>query len=175
MTVFPSWDKSSRWVQVYRARIRAGLETCRICGCANAWGTGRQLTLDHIHPRSLGGPSLMENATILCLDCNNRKGDGPATYSVSLWLEERRAPRSRRWSKLPLPEVPPGPWSDEQPPRSLRGHRRALERALPAWARPFYADFPPGQLPDYVKDIIAAHHGGVEHAPLWVRRLLTAG
>lgn len=159
MLTFSSWDKTAHWVRVYRARIRLGLEACRLCGVSNVWGTERQLTLDHIHPRSLGGPSLMENATILCLRCNNEKGSGPATFRTSLAMEELRAPRKYRWSQQAVPEVPDGPWSLPQPPRSPKARRRALERALPEWARPIYAELDEnGEIPEYVKAILRAHH-----------------
>ena len=35
----------------------------------------KSLTLDHVIPRSRGGPSTWENLVACCLDCNNRKGD----------------------------------------------------------------------------------------------------
>ena len=38
-----------------------------------------ELTLDHIVPKSLGGPNIPENMTLMCRICNNRKGN---TYPV---------------------------------------------------------------------------------------------
>ena len=153
MQTFASWDKSAHWVKVYRARIRLGLEFCRICGVVNEWGTAAQLTLDHIHPRSQGGVSLIYNATILCADCNNRKGDSPAKYRVSLWDEEQRMRRRVRPSLRSVPSVPDGPWSNPQPPRTKRGKRRALERALPEWARPDFAEFGVGEVPEFFRGL----------------------
>lgn len=150
MITYPTWDKNAHWVRVYRARIRLGLERCRVCGCVNAWGTARQLTLDHIYPRALGGPSQMENATILCVTHNNLKAAGPGVYTVSLALEEAKAPRKQRWSQRPVPIVPPGPWHQAQPPRTRRGQARALRRSLPEWAADLYADQPLGEVPDFV-------------------------
>lgn len=56
---------------------------CRNCG----WSPGdyvppapsgrplyRGLELDHIHPKSLGGPNTLENFQVLCTTCNTRKG-----------------------------------------------------------------------------------------------------
>jgi hypothetical protein len=176
MVTFASWDKSAHWVRVYRARIRLGLERCRICGVVNDWGTENQLTLDHIHPRSRGGPSLMENATILCLKCNNAKGDGPAEHRESLWMEELRASRRYRWSQQAIPEVPDGPWGLPQPPRSLKSRRRELEKALPEWARPYYAELVDGEIPPYVKAILRSHYRGkYREIPANVQRLLESG
>lgn len=171
MLTFSSWDKNAHWVRVYRARIRLGLETCRECGVFNVWGTERQLTLDHIHPRCKGGPSLMENATILCLRCNNEKGDGPARVRTSLKLEELRAPRKYRWSQQPVPVVPDGPWGLPQPPRSPKGRRRALEAALPVWARAFCVLDENGGVPVWVQRIIVEHYGGEDRVPQHVRHM----
>lgn len=173
--LFPSWDKNAHWVRVYRARIRLGLEKCRLCGCVSEWGTERQLTLDHIWPRSKGGTSQMENATILCARCNNAKGDSLAVYRVSLAEEESRVRRRERWSTRSVPEVPPGPWDQPQPPRSRKAIRRALEQALPEWARPYYADFPPGQIPPHVMKILVEHHGEEDRVPAHVRRIVESG
>lgn len=37
--------------------------------------TAEGLTLDHIHPWSLGGPDTPDNLQTLCRSCNSRKGD----------------------------------------------------------------------------------------------------
>lgn len=37
-------------------------------------GTTERLSLDHIHPFSLGGPDTFENLQTLCRPCNSRKG-----------------------------------------------------------------------------------------------------
>jgi hypothetical protein len=42
--------------------------TCVECGAMD------DLTLDHIHPWSLGGPDTAENLRVLCRQCNSRKG-----------------------------------------------------------------------------------------------------
>ncbi len=46
--------------------------TCQFCG--EQFSSG-ELTLDHVVPRSRGGPSSWENLVACCYDCNNRKGD----------------------------------------------------------------------------------------------------
>jgi 5-methylcytosine-specific restriction endonuclease McrA len=42
---------------------------CKVCG------TGEDLTLDHIQPRSKGGSDLPNNLQTLCKGCNEKKGD----------------------------------------------------------------------------------------------------
>lgn len=41
---------------------------CVLCGATD------DLTLDHIHPWSKGGPDTVENLRVLCRSCNSRKG-----------------------------------------------------------------------------------------------------
>jgi hypothetical protein len=38
-------------------------------------GVTDDLTLDHVHPWSLGGPDTADNLRVLCRPCNSRKGD----------------------------------------------------------------------------------------------------
>ncbi|KOV07480.1 MULTISPECIES: HNH endonuclease [Streptomyces] len=38
-------------------------------------GSREDLSLDHIHPWSLGGPDTVDNLQTLCRPCNSRKGD----------------------------------------------------------------------------------------------------
>ncbi|MDQ2717506.1 MAG: HNH endonuclease [Chloroflexota bacterium] len=45
-------------------------ETCQYCG-----KRGRDLTLDHIIPRSRGGPGTWENLVASCKSCNGKKGN----------------------------------------------------------------------------------------------------
>ena len=68
--------------------------TCQYCArrCAE-----RDLSLDHVVPRSLGGRSTWENVVASCLDCNRRKG-GRTPEQAGLRL--RRKPRRPRWSPL---------------------------------------------------------------------------
>jgi len=41
---------------------------CQYCGAT------KDLTIDHIHPRSLGGEDTWENLVTACSNCNSRKG-----------------------------------------------------------------------------------------------------
>jgi 5-methylcytosine-specific restriction endonuclease McrA len=45
---------------------------CAYCGYA---GVGRELTIDHVMPRSRGGRTAWENVVTACAPCNRRKGD----------------------------------------------------------------------------------------------------
>jgi len=44
--------------------------TCQYCGCK-----GRDLTLDHVIPRWMGGPQTWDNLVACCRKCNLKKGD----------------------------------------------------------------------------------------------------
>ena len=48
--------------------LRRDFYTCQYCGAQ------RELTLDHVTPRSRGGRHAWENVVIACRDCNQRKG-----------------------------------------------------------------------------------------------------
>jgi len=43
--------------------------SCVLCGATE------DLTLDHIHPWSKGGPDTYENLRVLCRSCNSRKSN----------------------------------------------------------------------------------------------------
>jgi 5-methylcytosine-specific restriction endonuclease McrA len=60
-------------------------EICQYCGIK-----GGKLTVDHVHPKSRGGPDTWENLTTACLKCNGRKKNRtPAEAGMRL----RRIPR----------------------------------------------------------------------------------
>jgi 5-methylcytosine-specific restriction endonuclease McrA len=54
-----------------RGVIARDRETCQYCGIQPGRGS---LTVDHILPRSKGGPTTWENVVAACRDCNHRKG-----------------------------------------------------------------------------------------------------
>jgi 5-methylcytosine-specific restriction endonuclease McrA len=59
--------------------------TCQYCG------TRSNLTVDHVIPRSKGGPSSWDNIVASCAPCNRRKGDAlPRQAGMAL----RRTPRT---------------------------------------------------------------------------------
>ena len=86
--------------------------TCVYCGTAPR---AADLTIDHVRPRSQGGPTNWENCVTACIDCNARKGDRPP---AAVGLRLRRRPRAPRW---------PGGLD----PRSLR-ERPIWHRFIPA-------------------------------------------
>jgi 5-methylcytosine-specific restriction endonuclease McrA len=58
------------------------------CGyCGNMFSRG-SLTIDHIFPKSKGGPLTMENSIASCVKCNNKKADRtPEEANMPLILE----------------------------------------------------------------------------------------
>ena len=52
-----------------REVLRRDKYTCQYCGST------KQLTLDHVIPRSKGGKHSWDNVVIACSGCNSRKGD----------------------------------------------------------------------------------------------------
>lgn len=59
--------------------------TCQYCG-----QTGRNLTVDHVIPKSRGGRTAWENVVVACKRCNLRKGNRTLSESG---LKLLRAPR----------------------------------------------------------------------------------
>ncbi|MDZ4833287.1 MAG: HNH endonuclease [Candidatus Melainabacteria bacterium] len=65
-------------------------QTCQYCG-----GKGMELTLDHVIPRSKGGPDSWENLVTACHKCNGRKGDQSLSESGMTLLAKPVRPRNR--------------------------------------------------------------------------------
>ena len=63
---------------------------CQYCGARS------NLTVDHVIPRSKGGPSTWENIVASCAPCNRRKGD---MLPQKVGMHPRQAPR------VPHPQV----------------------------------------------------------------------
>lgn len=68
--------------------------TCQYCGRR---ATPRDLNLDHVHPRSRGGPMSWENVVCSCRVCNLRKG-GRTPVEANMRL--LRKPVRPRWSPV---------------------------------------------------------------------------
>lgn len=73
--------------------------TCQYCG--DTLGLGK-LTVEHIMPRSRGGPTTWDNCVAACRTCNSRKADKtPKEAGMKL----RKEPRKPKWDpKLRIPQ-----------------------------------------------------------------------
>ncbi len=76
--------------------------TCQYCGRR---GTTRDLNLDHVMPRSRGGPMTWENVVCSCRVCNLRKG-GRTPSEANMKLS--RKPVRPRWSPILAMAFTPG-------------------------------------------------------------------
>jgi len=61
---------------------------CQYCGQGH-----RDLTIDHVVPRRLGGPSTWENLVCCCRRCNAKKGDKSLHQTTMRLRREPRRPR----------------------------------------------------------------------------------
>lgn len=61
---------------------------CQYCGT-----TGRELTIDHVVPKRLGGRASWENLVTCCRKCNSKKGDKLLQHSGMKLRKEPRRPR----------------------------------------------------------------------------------
>lgn len=83
--------------------------TCQYCGVKKS---RKDLTMDHIHPKSQGGPTSWENCTTACFKCNTTKAD-----------------RTPREAKMPLLSKATQPtWKDQM--EGLRGRNPLWEKLL---------------------------------------------
>ena len=64
--------------------------TCQYCG-------GPAESLDHVLPRSKGGPHTWENVVACCRTCNIRKGDRLPSESGFVLARKPEAPRHYAW------------------------------------------------------------------------------
>ena len=62
--------------------------TCQYCGAVT-----KQLTLDHVTPRSRGGTHAWENVVSACIPCNHRKAGSTPKEATMRLLREPKAPR----------------------------------------------------------------------------------
>ncbi|MCS7310244.1 MAG: HNH endonuclease [Armatimonadota bacterium] len=62
--------------------------TCQYCGYR-----GKDLTVDHVVPRRLGGSDDWENLVTCCRKCNLKKGDKPLHQTGMTLLRQPRRPR----------------------------------------------------------------------------------
>src|SRR5437764_11514376 len=74
--------------------------TCQYCGSRS------NLTVDHVVPRSKGGPSSWENIVASCAPCNRRKGNAlPRQVGIRL-LTQPRTPSPHALIQVASPTIP---------------------------------------------------------------------
>jgi 5-methylcytosine-specific restriction endonuclease McrA len=74
--------------------------TCQYCG------SRANLTVDHVVPRSKGGPSSWENIVASCAPCNRRKGNSlPRQVGMRL-LRTPRTPAPHVFIQVASPTIP---------------------------------------------------------------------
>ena len=69
------WSRGTRrklMKQLWRYRMKMGIGAAKRCAMCH---TKDHLTIDHIVPRSRGGPDRVDNFQALCQDCNTAKGN----------------------------------------------------------------------------------------------------
>jgi 5-methylcytosine-specific restriction endonuclease McrA len=74
--------------------------TCQYCG------TTSHLTVDHVIPRSRGGPSSWDNIVTSCAPCNRRKGARTPADAGMQPLSKPRAPGPTVFIRVAAPVVP---------------------------------------------------------------------
>jgi 5-methylcytosine-specific restriction endonuclease McrA len=74
--------------------------TCQYCGARS------NLTVDHVIPRSKGGPSSWENIVASCAPCNRRKGDALPRQAGMELLKQPRTPGPTVFIHVASPTIP---------------------------------------------------------------------
>jgi 5-methylcytosine-specific restriction endonuclease McrA len=76
-------------------------ERCQYCG---AQRSARELTLDHVLPKSRGGASSFTNVVSCCRACNHRKANRTPEEAGMVLLSKPRAPK-QSWTLSPSGEA----------------------------------------------------------------------
>jgi 5-methylcytosine-specific restriction endonuclease McrA len=74
---------------------------CQYCGSSHP-----QLTVDHVIPRSKGGPSSWDNVVTCCAPCNRRKGDRLPKHANMHPRSTPAPPSSTIFVHVAVPKVP---------------------------------------------------------------------
>jgi 5-methylcytosine-specific restriction endonuclease McrA len=74
--------------------------TCQYCGARS------NLTVDHVIPKSKGGPSSWENIVASCAPCNRRKGDALPRQAGMQLLKQPRQPHATVFIHVSSPTIP---------------------------------------------------------------------
>lgn len=73
---------------------------CQYCGSI------KQLTIDHVIPKSKGGKDTWENLVVACMPCNTKKGDRtPEEWGIPLY-QKPKAPFNKMTISLKTSNVP---------------------------------------------------------------------
>ena len=82
--------------------LRRDEHQCQYCG------NRKQLTIDHVIPRSRGGQHLWNNVVIACANCNTRKGNKTPKEAKMILAKQPQAPKhptidfaNRFWQEQP--------------------------------------------------------------------------
>lgn len=75
--------------------------TCQYCGAERG-----SLTVDHVIPRSKGGPTAWHNIVTCCAPCNRRKGDRLPRQANMVPRQPPSAPRSTIFISVAVPVIP---------------------------------------------------------------------
>ena len=75
--------------------------TCQYCGSERG-----SLTVDHVIPRSKGGPSSWDNIVASCTSCNRRKGDRLLRQVDMRLRQQPRPPSSTIFVHVASPTIP---------------------------------------------------------------------
>ena len=59
-----------------------------------------QLSLDHVTPKSKGGPKTWENLVTCCVSCNQKKGDKTSSEAFMPLVTEPKEPSYMLWSSV---------------------------------------------------------------------------
>lgn len=68
-----------------------------ICQYCNTKFKASELTLDHVHPRSKGGPTSWDNIVSACEACNNKKSD---SLPHECGMHPLKAPKAPKWMSM---------------------------------------------------------------------------
>ncbi len=80
---------------------------CQYCGSHQA---ASELTLDHVQPRSRGGPTTWRNIVVSCFGCNSRKANRSPEEAGMPLIREPRVPLWNPTAMLQLTEEPHPLW-----------------------------------------------------------------
>ncbi len=114
VVAIPSVARLTRFVRVpYPAQVplsRKGVFArdggrCAYCG-------GSATSIDHVVPRSRGGPHTWDNVVAACRPCNVHKADRLLTETRLHLARHPSVPRRMSWVSVAVPHVPPQwrPW-----------------------------------------------------------------